>query len=52
MTLVGDEVTLMAARFPVRSSPGAMKMSESVHSTTVLNSSKWKHKNADHRRKR
>lgn len=40
MTLVGAEVTQRAARFPARSCRGAMKMSGSVHNTTVLNSSK------------
>ena len=43
MILVGDGVSVMAARFPARSRPGAIKMSGRV-------CTKWKHKNADYRR--
>lgn len=43
MILIGDRVSVMAARFPARSRPGAIKMSGRVRT-------KWKHRNANYRR--
>lgn len=51
MTLVGDGVSVMAAGFPARSLPGAIKMSGRLFIVPLfLITAKWKHKNVNYGR--
>ena len=51
MTLVGDGVSVMAARLPARNQPGAIKILGRLFLVPLfLMAPKWKHRNANYRR--